>query len=545
MDTRGTADGPQRRQILDRLGLLSPETEPEFDRLARLAARSVRCPIALVSFLCHEHEWHKGRFGWDQPSLPLAEGLCTCGLDDPRLVEVPDTLLDERTRGSAPVEGPMAVRFYAGQPIVFEGLVIGSVCVLDVSPRRLDPDDRATLADLAALAARILHARDRVAALELERRSAAALRAAEAKAAFLSRASHELRTPLNAILGFAQLALLDVEQLPPSLELRIEGIRVAGEKLLMLVNDILDLSRLEYGALRLAPQPLQAHACAGEVLLLLQANAHAAGVTLANELPQDVQVLADPGSLHQVLANVVSNAVKYNRRGGSVRVRLGPPADPAAHALVVEDTGPGMTPEQLDRLFQPFDRLGAETSAVPGTGLGLVIARSLMQAMGGALEVSTRPGCGTRVVLRLPHAGEARPSAVAASPVAAPARKVLYVEDDPVNRVLIEQLFLREPAWQLRTVETAAEALRAAADWRPDLVMLDMQLRDGDGMSLYQRLKEEGLVRPGACVAVSADVMPESIARATAAGIVEYWTKPLDLSAMWAALRRLLANPGS
>jgi signal transduction histidine kinase len=221
------------------------------------------------------------------------------------------------------------------------------------------------------------------------------------KTEFLSRVSHEMRTPLNAVIGFAQL--LQMQQISDtSAPTRnrtheyAEHIRVAGEHLLSLVTDLLDLNRVAQGELKLQTRALPLADAVQEVVQLLRLQAQHHGLQLDHHVDSSLQVLADPTRLRQVLLNLTSNALKYNHQGGTVRISATLAAQGAV-MLQVQDSGIGMTAEQLDNLFQPFERLGAERTTVQGTGLGLVIARSLVRAMGGELSVASTPAVGTLV----------------------------------------------------------------------------------------------------------------------------------------------------
>ena len=224
--------------------------------------------------------------------------------------------------------------------------------------------------------------------------------ASQTKSEFLSRVSHEMRTPLNAVLGFSQLLQIRQEPGATDAQAYAKHIHNAGAHLLSLVDDLLDLNRSATGTLRMALQPLSLGTVLREVTDMLSEPAAKQGVTLEIAMDGDVQVHADALRLRQVLLNLGSNAVKYNREGGWVTFRVHPDTGSDV-ALVIEDTGIGMTQEQLIRLFQPFDRLGLEKTTIPGVGLGMMIARSLLADMGGALRVESEPGQGTRMVVRL------------------------------------------------------------------------------------------------------------------------------------------------
>jgi signal transduction histidine kinase len=232
-------------------------------------------------------------------------------------------------------------------------------------------------------------------------RDDATAQSAQQKNEFLSRASHELRTPLNAVMGFAQLLESQLAQDPSKAKLYAKHIRDAGEQLLTMVNDLLDVQAAHQGQLRQHPQAVVLADLLQEAQTLLEPLAVQQGVELRLHVKADVRVRADPARLLQALLNLGSNAIKYNHKGGRVFFRA--EADGLGKVqLVVEDTGIGMTTEQQERLFQPFDRLGRERSPVPGTGLGLLTAHSLVIGMGGRLQVVSARGSGTSVTLELP-----------------------------------------------------------------------------------------------------------------------------------------------
>jgi len=385
-----------------------------------------------------------------------------------------------------------------------------------------------------------------------ERREAEAARrdreaaelASRAKSRFLSRMSQEMRTPLNAVLGFGQL-LQDapVAADPQRVREYADHVVRAGRNLLELVDDVLDLQRIEDEHFRLELKVVDVAPLIDRAASAVQPTAEARGVHLHVELPVGTRVVADEQRLLQVLVNLSSNAVKYNRPAGVVRWTLEPSG--ATTTLVIEDSGTGMSESQLGRLFEPFERLGRETSSIEGTGLGLIIARKLVERMGGRLRVSSRPGIGTRAMVDLPTApapAEPAPPPAAAPTDAASQRepvRLLYVEDNRVNALLFKEAVRVLGAVDLRVAEDGPEAIDIVRDWRPDVLVLDAHLPGMTGYEVLQQLRATPGLADTPAFMCSADAMPEDLARARAAGFSGYWTKPIDIKRVIADLQQL------
>ncbi|HTT13143.1 MAG TPA: PAS domain-containing protein [Burkholderiaceae bacterium] len=367
-------------------------------------------------------------------------------------------------------------------------------------------------------------------------------RASQAKTEFLSRMSHELRTPLHAILGFTQI--LEIDQAYPLAPLQrdhVQHIKQAGWHLVELIDEILDLSRIEAGKARLSMARVPLGEVIDDCLALVGTDAAKRGIETAVMRQADApeSVWADPLRVKQVLLNLLSNAIKYNRDHGSVRVTVG--ADAEGNALIaVRDTGLGLSAKQIDQLFQPFNRLGLESAPIQGTGIGLALSLRLTEQMGGRLEVSSEPGVGTefRVTLPVATAQIARVQEGAA-PLSSLDQDVggrredvrgslLYVEDNPKNVEVVEQMLALRPQVRLFTAPDGATARVLAAACQPDLILLDMRLPDTDGLTLFRELRAQPETREIPCAGVSADALPSNAALARNAGFVEYWTKPLD-----------------
>ena len=359
---------------------------------------------------------------------------------------------------------------------------------------------------------------------------------------FLSRISHELRTPLNGVLGFAQLMAQDrAAPLPATQQQRLEVIRQSGARLMGMIDQLLDVRGLEEGRTLLRPTPLDLREPLRRCLERLAPLARERQVEVVDEVPRDTPpLLADGDALARVLENLLSNALQYNRPGGQVHLHLVLRGRQAI--LAVEDTGRGMSPQQLSRLFDPLQRLDAPGQPGQGCGLGLVIARQLVQAMDGKLRVQSKPGVGTRVELQLPLA-ERRVATPPPQPPADPRQRILYIEDDPVNTLLMQHLIEGQPGWRLITAATGTQGLALARSERPAVILLDLHLPDISGQQVLQALRGDALTRDIPCVAVSADARTDAAAGRAAGGFDARWNKPIDVDEVLGGLRSLLAGP--
>ncbi|WP_439535642.1 ATP-binding protein [Methyloversatilis sp.] len=380
---------------------------------------------------------------------------------------------------------------------------------------------------------------------QLRRGKQAAEQASREKSAFLSRVSHELRTPLNAMLGFTQLLQIDTDEpLSPRQQERVGHAHRAAQLLLGLINDVLDVSRIEQGARQLALQPLAVHELVSGCLPMVAQMAAQAGVLLAFSAADDGPALVaegDPRAVEQVLLNLLSNGVKYNRRGGTLAVALC--ADPGWIWIEVRDEGPGLDAAQCARLFQPFERLGAEHTQVEGSGLGLVISRQLVEAMGGEITVASVPGQGSQFTVRLRRVDALPPATVAVgtprtTTVESPVDRdedgvtVLYIEDDPINALLVQEALHSRPHWRLFHAADGRSGLALAQALQPTIVLTDINLPGLSGQAVVQALRRDPAIRRTVCIALSADAMDEQIVDAMHAGFDDYWTKPLDVRAL-------------
>ncbi|WP_066341793.1 hybrid sensor histidine kinase/response regulator [Azohydromonas lata] len=422
-------------------------------------------------------------------------------------------------------------------------------------------------------------------------------RASRAKTEFLARASHELRTPLNAILGFAQLLELESGALGGPQRRQLSLIGESGRELLRLVDDMLEIARIEADRATLNPVTLPLRALLARALELAREQAQGQGIVLQLvECAPALLVLADEARLLQVLGHLLSNAVQYNHPGG--HVWLSAREDGRGHlSIEVKDDGVGLDAQQQAALFQPFNRLGAERGGVKGAGLGLTIVQRLLPLMDGAIAVRSLPGMGSTFTVRMPAvaaeaaraatpgllehelpqpqgapphgtdapggaagaagvcdaaaggaphapkpaaAGDAPPKPAPAPQAGTPAVDVLYIEDNPVNALLMQTLFQMRPQWRLQVAVDGAGGVAEALRCRPRLLLVDMHLPDMNGIQVLAELRRHVALRDVPAIVVSAAAMSSDIEQAQAAGFAAYWTKPLDLPHMLGELDSLL-----
>ncbi len=378
----------------------------------------------------------------------------------------------------------------------------------------------------------------------LEAAKVEAENANRAKSDFLSRMSHELRTPLNAILGFSQL--LELGDLDPTFRERVGYIYRAGRHLLDLINEVLDISRIEAGHLELSLEPVHVIETVREACDLMQPLAAERGIqiNIAENETSAQYVRADRQRLKQVLLNLLANAVKYNRENGAVTLHFAQQPESSCFRIAIADTGSGIPAEKRARLFTPFERLGAEHTAVQGTGLGLALSKRLAEAMEGSLGFESEIGTGTTFWIDLPSAiapidhlaaDETLPTLEISE---SESRTFLYIEDNLSNLTLVEHLMKTHPQFKLISAMKGELGLQLAKRHRPDLILLDVHLPDMDGAEVLKRLRADEATREIPVVVLSADATQRQIDRLTSAGAIEYLTKPIDVTRFFAVIEK-------
>jgi signal transduction histidine kinase/CheY-like chemotaxis protein len=368
---------------------------------------------------------------------------------------------------------------------------------------------------------------------EAEQAREEAERASRSKSEFLSSMSHELRTPLNAILGFGQL--LEAEELDDAQRDSVGFILQAGRHLLDLINEILDIARIETGQMAVSIEPVSLIDVASESVTLVRPDASARQISVDADLDglRDIHVMADRQRLKQVLINLLSNAVKYNREGGAVALAANV-SEGERVRIEVRDTGPGIPEPMHALLFRPFERLGAERGDAVGTGLGLALTKGLIEAMRGEIGVRSTVGEGTTFWIELSSAPSPDSSTVELDGSPSTARPtigatILYVEDNQLNVALVRRALGRRPSMTLLTASDGRSGIAAAAASGPDLILLDLQLPDMPGQDVLTALRATESTREIPVVVVTADATSAQRQRLEARGVRAYLTKPLDI----------------
>ena len=444
--------------------------------------------------------------------------------------------------------GPLARRVLAGESVNYEVHVphIGNGPGMDTQNTLMPGRDPRNGAPIIYVFAIDISPRKRAEQGLIAARDEAE-RANKAKSQFLSHMSHELRTPMNAILGFGQLLESD-RQHPLTAQQQgwLGEILHGARHLLELINEVLDFGRIESGRLDLRLEPLLLAELVAESLALVRSLAQQRQVRLLPSTgPLDqAWVMADRTRIKQILINLLGNGIKYNRQAG--QLQLACRLEAAEVWVGVQDTGPGIAPDDQARLFQPFERLGASHGDVEGTGMGLALSRRLLQAMGGSIGLDSEPGLGSTFWFRLPRASPA--AAHVEGPVAAPAmpaewaglQTVLYIEDNPVNVALMEAMLERLSGVRLISAQVPAEGLRLAQQLQPALVLMDISMPGMDGFEALARLRANEATRGLHVVAVSAHALPADVEAARVAGFDAYLTKPLSLESLLSTVQQAL-----
>ena len=373
-------------------------------------------------------------------------------------------------------------------------------------------------------------------------------RANNAKSRFLSRMSHELRTPLNAIIGFGQLLKSDTSYpLSSDQSDSVKEILNAGNHLLELINEILDLARIESGRFDFVLEPVKISPLAMECVTLLQPLINTRQINIALDMDNNCSVLVDRLRMRQILLNLLSNAIKYNRHAGSIRIGCEHFQDTIRITML--DTGKGIPADKLPSLFKPFERLESAYDSIEGSGIGLALSKKLTEAMNGTIGVESSVGQGSVFWVRFPRVNnvpsdstDTQTHGVVLSEAATVTSKLLYMEDNPANLRLVQKIITKYSNLELLDAHLGNLGLEIARTHRPDLILLDINLPDMDGFEILKQLQDNPVTCDIPVLAISANAMSRDIKRGLEAGFVDYLTKPLDIPKFLAVIDSLLHN---
>ncbi len=544
-DSREFADrlsDPRRAKALRQSGLLDSVVEPSFDRLTRLTVRVLGVPVALVSLVDEKRQFFKSQTGLPEPwatqrQTPLSHSFCkhVVATGAPLIIE--DARVHPLVRENRAI-AELGVVAYAGIPLVTPGgAVLGSFCAIDTKPRWWSDSDIDTLKDLAASV---------MTEIVLKSARDAAEAASRAKDRFLAVLSHELRTPVSPALMIAT-SMAEDASLDTHVREDARTIQRNIELQTRLIDDLLDVTRIENGKLVLQLESVCLHDVLSDCIAMCRAEAESKGVTLSMDtVPKPPIVRGDPSRLRQVFINLLKNGVKFTPPGGRVTIDA-TPGDDGWIRVTVADTGIGIEPEMIARIFDPFEQVSrAITNEFSGLGLGLAISKGIIEAHGGAIRAtSDGRGAGTRMTIELPlmmvagsrDAAPAVESGAAASiePGTSDKRLSILVVDDHRDTLMAMSRLLKRLDHDVTTADCKASALAAAADGSFDLLISDIGLPDGTGLELMREMLAR---RPIRGIALTGYGTEGDIERTREAGFVAHLTKPINFKQLEAVIRQ-------
>lgn len=531
-----------RLEKLYELNILDTLEEQAYDDITHLIAQICDVPIALISLIDKDRQFLKSHHGLDANEVSRELGFCPHAILDNHVTVIEDATKDERFHDNPLVTGGPEVKFYAGAPLIMSGdLRIGTLCIVDNEPRTISEDQKKALEVLARQVVSQLELRQTVERLEVASRS---------KSDFLSSMSHELRTPMNAILGFGQLLELNPsEPLTENQKRCVDQILKGGHHLLDLINDVLDLTKIEEGKVDLSIEDIKVSNILDECFALIETIAGARGVTVLTNAgcKTTATVRADYTRFKQSLLNLLSNAVKYNVENGKIIMDCHETADDMLR-ISVTDTGMGIPKDMLTELYEPFNRLRAEKSEIEGTGIGLTITKKLIEYMHGRIGAESQVGTGSTFWIELPLAQSAAhapandtdTSRRENAPQTHSVGTVLYVEDNPSNLQLMEMILDSIEGITLISAHTGELGLQMAKTARPDLIILDINLPGMNGFEVIKELQQMSETKDIPVFALSANIMPRDIEKGLKAGFKQYLTKPFKVPEIINAIEGVL-----
>nr|WP_283626798.1 ATP-binding protein [Alteromonas macleodii] len=518
--------------------VLDTEAEQLFDDLTALASQICETPIALISLIDPNRQWFKSRVGLDAEETSRDIAFCSHAILQSDVFEIPNATLDPRFHDNPLVTGAPDIRFYAGAPLITpSGHAIGTLCAIDSKPRKLTETQKASLQTLS---------KSVVAHLELKRKNRELERTSQFKSDFLSYVSHEIRTPLNAINTFSQLLEGEAQKLnlPSSFTTPLSHVSQSGERLLEIVNSVLDIKQIEAGKMRVMPRAVNTKDFFTHLFSLTKIRAEDSGIVFSTSIDDAVpdSLFFDDTKFGQVALNLLSNAIKFTNHGKSVKAQVKYKNGKVIFNVI--DQGIGMSDDDQKRLFTPFERM-ENARQISGTGLGLNISKRLVELMDGSIKVSSKLNHGTRISVTLPADAlsanqfvEAQPRSFVAQVNIDNSVNVLVVEDHYINQVVIQTLF-EKLGVSLSVVSTGEEGVEYAKSNPVDLVLMDLNLPGIQGDEATAKIK--GFKPNLPIVALTADVItqPEYLREQ---GLDDVLTKPIDSSELVRVLNHYLGH---
>ena len=517
--------------------VLDTEAEQLFDDLTTLASQICDTPIALISLIDPDRQWFKSRVGLDAEETSREIAFCSHAILQDDVFEIPNASLDPRFHDNPLVTGAPDIRFYAGAPLVSpSGHAIGTLCTIDRKPRKLTESQKTSLQTLS---------KSVVAHLELKRKNRELERTSQFRSDFLSYVSHEIRTPLNAINTFSRLLEGEAQKLklPESFTTPLSHVTQSGERLLEIVNSVLDIKQIEAGKMRVMPRAVSTHDFFTHLFSLTKIRAEDGGITFTTTIDSRVPdtLFFDDTKFGQVSLNLLSNAIKFTNPGKSVNAQVKYKNDKLIFNVI--DQGIGISEEDQKRLFTPFERM-ENAHQISGTGLGLNISKRLIELMDGTIKVSSKVNEGTRISVTLPsdvltanEFANAQPQSFVAQINIDKSAKVLVVEDHYINQVVIQTLFEKLGVAHA-IVSTGEEGVKYVNANPVDLVLMDLNLPGIQGDEATAQIKSINPELPVIALTADAITKPASLYEK---GLDDVLTKPVDSNELVRVLNQFLA----
>tara|TARA_Y100000780_G_scaffold134790_1_gene121277 strand:+ start:1933 stop:3561 length:1629 start_codon:yes stop_codon:yes gene_type:complete len=517
--------------------VLDTEAEQLFDDLTTLASQICDTPIALISLIDPDRQWFKSRVGLDAEETSREIAFCSHAILQDDVFEIPNASLDPRFHDNPLVTGAPDIRFYAGAPLVSpSGHAIGTLCTIDRKPRKLTESQKTSLQTLS---------KSVVAHLELKRKNRELERTSQFRSDFLSYVSHEIRTPLNAINTFSRLLEGEAQKLklPESFTTPLSHVTQSGERLLEIVNSVLDIKQIEAGKMRVMPRAVSTHDFFTHLFSLTKIRAEDGGITFTSTIDSRVPdtLFFDDTKFGQVSLNLLSNAIKFTNPGKSVNAQVKYKNDKLIFNVI--DQGIGISEEDQKRLFTPFERM-ENAHQISGTGLGLNISKRLIELMDGTIKVSSKVNEGTRISVTLPsdvltanEFANAQPQSFVAQINIDKSARVLVVEDHYINQVVIQTL-LEKLGVAHAIVSTGEEGVKYVIANPVDLVLMDLNLPGIQGDEATAQIKSMKPELPVIALTADAITKPASLYEK---GLDDVLTKPVDSNELVRVLNQFLA----